>query len=42
MVKAETTLYRRERWETPDGETLIAPLQRGSWADAARICIVSC
>ena len=21
MMKAETTLYRRERWETPDGES---------------------
>ena len=26
MVKAETTRYRRERWETPDGKGLIAPL----------------
>ena len=42
MTKAETTLYRRERWETPDGQTLIAPLATGSWADADRICIVSC
>jgi hypothetical protein len=24
-----TTLYRRERWETPEGETLIAPLEAG-------------
>ena len=29
MAKAETTLYRRERWETPDGATLIAPLATG-------------
>ncbi len=29
MATAETTLYRRERWETPDGETLIAPLATG-------------
>ena len=29
MAKSETTLYRRERWETPDGETLIAPLGAG-------------
>src|SRR5208282_834032 len=29
MAKAETTLYRRERWETPDGATLIAPLTAG-------------
>src|SRR5208337_4130895 len=29
MAMAETTLYRRERWETPDGETQIAPLAAG-------------
>ena len=29
MLKAETTRYRRERWETPDGERLIAPLPAG-------------
>src|SRR5271157_2350266 len=29
MVKAETTHYRRERWETPDGERLIARLPPG-------------
>ena len=29
MVKAETTRYRRERWETPDGKGLIAPLPAG-------------
>ena len=39
MSKAETTLCRRERWETPDGETLIAPLAAGIMGG---ICIVSC
>lgn len=29
MVKAETTRYRRERWEGPDGKRLIAPLPAG-------------
>ena len=29
VLKAETTLYRRERWETPEGERLIAPLDAG-------------
>jgi hypothetical protein len=29
MAKAETTLCRRERWGTPDGETRIAPLGAG-------------
>jgi len=29
MLRAETTLYRRERWRTPDGDTLTAPLDTG-------------
>jgi hypothetical protein len=29
MLKAETTRYRRERWETRDGKRLIAPLPAG-------------
>ncbi len=29
MLKAETTRYRRERWETPDGKRLIASLPAG-------------
>jgi hypothetical protein len=29
MLKAETTLYRRERWETPDGRQIVAPLSPG-------------
>src|SRR5271166_6430386 len=29
MLKAETTRYRRERWETPDGQRLIALLPAG-------------
>jgi len=28
-VKAEATRYRRQRWETPDGERLTAPLPAG-------------
>jgi hypothetical protein len=28
-VKVEATLYRRERWQTADGKTLIAPLPAG-------------
>ena len=28
-VKVEATLYRRERWRTPDGKTLTAPLPAG-------------
>jgi hypothetical protein len=28
-LKAEATLYRRERWRTPDGQTLTAPLPAG-------------
>jgi ISXO2-like transposase domain len=29
MLKAGTMLYRRERWETPEGKRLIAPLDGG-------------
>jgi len=29
VLKAETTRYRRERWETADGKRLIAPLPAG-------------
>jgi urease accessory protein UreE len=42
VLKAETTRYRRERWETPDGERLIAPLPAGIVGAAVRICIVWC
>ena len=29
IVKPLTTLYRRERWQTPDGGTIVAPLPAG-------------
>src|ERR1700691_5476328 len=29
VLNPSVTLYRRERWETPDGQTLIAPLDPG-------------
>jgi hypothetical protein len=29
MLRTETTLYRRERWETPDGRQIVAPLSPG-------------
>jgi hypothetical protein len=29
VLNSSVTLYRRERWETPDGQTLIAGLDRG-------------
>jgi len=29
MLRAEVTRYRRERWETPEGERVIAPLPAG-------------
>jgi hypothetical protein len=29
VLNPSVTLYRRERWETPDGQTLIAPLEPG-------------
>ena len=29
IIKPLTTLYRRERWQTPDGRTIVAPLPAG-------------
>jgi hypothetical protein len=29
LISAGVTLYRRERWETPDGERIVADLPRG-------------
>lgn len=29
IIKPLTTLYRRERWQTPDGRTIVAPLPVG-------------
>ena len=37
--KPEVTLYRRERYATPDGRTVTADLPAGIVAAAARICI---
>ncbi len=42
MVKAETTRYRRERWETPDGKGLMRRCLQGLSAVAARILFVWC
>jgi hypothetical protein len=42
MLKAETTLYRRERWQTPDGEMLTAPLDAGIVGGCGPICIAWC
>ena len=41
-LKAETTLCRREPWETPEGKTLTVPLDAGIVGGAARTCIASC
>jgi hypothetical protein len=30
VVEPQTVLYRRERWQLPSGETIIAPLPAGS------------
>lgn len=29
IIKPLTTLYRRERWQTPDGQSIVAPLPAG-------------
>ena len=29
VIQPLTTLYRRERWQLPDGETIVAPLPAG-------------
>ena len=38
-LSPQVTLYRRERWETPEGETIIAALDPGLSEDMAPICI---
>ena len=41
-LSPQVTCYRRERWETPEGETIIAALDPGIVGDTAPICIASC
>ena len=36
--RPEVTLYRRERWTTPDGRTVTADLPAGVMGGCARIC----
>jgi len=38
-LKPQVTRYRRERWETPDGKTIIAALDPGLVGGYAPICI---
>ena len=38
-LSPQVTLYCRERWETPEGERIIAALDPGIVGDMARICI---
>ena len=40
-LSAEVLRYRRERWVTPAGEPVVAPVQRGSLAGMALICAAS-
>jgi len=41
-LNPQVTRYRRERWETPDGKTIIAALDPGLSAAMAPICIAWC
>ena len=41
-LSPQVTLYRRERWETPEGERIIAELDPGIVGGYGPICIVSC
>ena len=38
-LSPQVTLYCRERWETPEGERIIAALDPGIVGEMARICI---
>ena len=38
FLAPQVTLYRRERWETADGKTLIAALDPAISGAMARIC----
>ena len=42
VISATATCYQRERWVTPDGRTILAPLPEGSTAISVRNCAVSC
>src|SRR6201997_834818 len=43
IVRPVAIRFRRERWLTPDGRTIVAPLCRlGSTATLARSCAASC
>jgi len=41
-LSPQVTRYRRERWETPEGKTIIAALDPGIVGDMAPICIAWC
>jgi hypothetical protein len=42
VLRSWTIRYRRERWISPDGRTVIAPLPSGIRATSGRSCGVSC
>jgi len=42
VVSVHAVRYRRERWVTPDGQTIIAPLPKGSRDISALTCGASC
>ena len=42
VLRAEVARYRRERWITPDGTTVLAALPPGVAGISERNCVVSC
>ena len=42
VLRAQVIRYRRERWVTPDGRTIVAPLPAASAAISGRSCAASC
>jgi hypothetical protein len=42
VISANATRYLRERWVTPDGRTIVAPLPEGVDGILAPNCVASC
>ena len=42
VISVNATRYQRERWVTPDGRTILAPLPEGLRAISAPNCAASC
>ena len=42
VISVQATRYQRERWVTPDGRAILAPLPDGSKATSDQNCAASC